>query len=163
MATLNPTNAIATQAVHYAAAQLAALDWIDQEAAQQLSPMAEAVANMFMVAVLPGRDGPGHAGRLPPGSGRGAAIPARRVVLTAGKKNKKNILLTDRLTHWEGQGRLLGRPCLFRSYIVKGGSARRYARASPCRMMKAALGCSLGVRSRIVISGDEIHLQHRQA
>ena len=49
MATLNPTNAIATQAVHHAAAQLAALDWIDQEAARQLSPMAEAVANMFMV------------------------------------------------------------------------------------------------------------------
>ena len=34
MATLNPTNAIATQAVHHAAAQLAALDWIDQEAAR---------------------------------------------------------------------------------------------------------------------------------
>ena len=49
MATLNPTNAIATQAVHHAAAQLAALDWIDQEEARQLSPMAEAVANMFMV------------------------------------------------------------------------------------------------------------------
>lgn len=49
MATLNPTNAIATQAVHHAAAQLAALDWIDQDAARQLSPMAEAVANMFMV------------------------------------------------------------------------------------------------------------------
>ncbi|WP_372056957.1 type I toxin-antitoxin system ptaRNA1 family toxin [Tistrella mobilis] len=49
MATLNPTNATATQAVHHAAAQLAALDWIDQEAARQLSPMAEAVANMFMV------------------------------------------------------------------------------------------------------------------
>lgn len=47
MASLNPTNA--TQAVHHAAAQLAALDWIDQEAARQLSPMAEAVANMFMV------------------------------------------------------------------------------------------------------------------
>ncbi len=49
MATLNPTNAIATQAVHHAAAQLAALDWIDQDAAQQLSPIAEAVANAFMV------------------------------------------------------------------------------------------------------------------
>ena len=49
MATLNPTNAIATQAVHHAAAKLEALDWIDQDAARQLSPMAEAVANMFMV------------------------------------------------------------------------------------------------------------------
>ena len=29
MATLNPTNA--TQAVHHAAVQLAALDWLDQE------------------------------------------------------------------------------------------------------------------------------------
>lgn len=29
--------------------RFAALDWIDQEAARQLSPMAEAVANMFMV------------------------------------------------------------------------------------------------------------------
>ncbi|WP_313303512.1 type I toxin-antitoxin system ptaRNA1 family toxin [Diaphorobacter sp.] len=47
MATLNPTNA--TQAVHHAAVQLAALDWIDQDAARQLSPRAEAVANMFMV------------------------------------------------------------------------------------------------------------------
>ena len=28
---------------------VAALDWIDQEVARQLSPMAEAVANMFMV------------------------------------------------------------------------------------------------------------------
>lgn len=47
MATLNPTNA--TQAVQHAAMQLAALDWLDQDAARQLSPMAEAVANMFMV------------------------------------------------------------------------------------------------------------------
>ncbi|MGK9064599.1 type I toxin-antitoxin system ptaRNA1 family toxin [Stutzerimonas chloritidismutans] len=38
-----------TQAVHYAAVQLAALDWIDQEEAQQLGPLAEAVANAFMV------------------------------------------------------------------------------------------------------------------
>jgi len=29
--------------------QLASLDWLDQDAARQLSPMAEAVANMFMV------------------------------------------------------------------------------------------------------------------
>lgn len=49
MATLNPTDAIATEAVHHAAAQLVALDWIDQNAARQLSPMAEAIANMFMV------------------------------------------------------------------------------------------------------------------
>ncbi|AHB06150.1 type I toxin-antitoxin system ptaRNA1 family toxin [Xanthomonas perforans] len=47
MATLNPTHA--TQAVQHAAMQLASLDWLDQDAARQLSPMAEAVANMFMV------------------------------------------------------------------------------------------------------------------
>ena len=47
MATLNPTNA--TQTVHHAAVQLAALDWIDQDAARQLGPLAEAVANAFMV------------------------------------------------------------------------------------------------------------------
>lgn len=47
MATLTPTNV--AQAVHHAAVELAALDWIDQEAARQISPMAEAVANMFMV------------------------------------------------------------------------------------------------------------------
>ncbi len=49
MATLNPTNA--TQAVHHAAVQLAALDWIDQDAARQLGPLAEAVANAFMVVL----------------------------------------------------------------------------------------------------------------
>ncbi len=47
MATVNFNNL--TQAVHHAAVQLAALDWIDQEEAQQLGPMAEAVANAFMV------------------------------------------------------------------------------------------------------------------
>ncbi len=47
MATLNPTNA--TQAVHHAAVRLAALDWLDQDAARQLGPLAEAVANAFMV------------------------------------------------------------------------------------------------------------------
>lgn len=47
MATLNPTNA--TQAVHHAAVQLAALDWLDQDAARRLGPLAEAVANAFMV------------------------------------------------------------------------------------------------------------------
>lgn len=47
MATLNPTNA--RQAVHHAAVQLAALDWLDQDAARQLGPLAAAVANAFMV------------------------------------------------------------------------------------------------------------------
>lgn len=47
MATMHVTQA--TQAVQHAAAQLAAIDWIDQEMARQLSPLAEAVANMFVV------------------------------------------------------------------------------------------------------------------
>jgi hypothetical protein len=47
MATLNATSA--TQAIHHAAVQLAALDWIDQDSARQLGPLAEAVANAFMV------------------------------------------------------------------------------------------------------------------
>ncbi|MDX7632255.1 type I toxin-antitoxin system ptaRNA1 family toxin, partial [Enterobacter hormaechei] len=37
----------ATQTVQHAATLLAGLDWIDQDMARQLSPMAEAVANMF--------------------------------------------------------------------------------------------------------------------
>ena len=71
MATLNPTNAIATQAVHHAAAQLAALDWIDQDAARQLSPMAEAVANMFMVLYYQAETGPAGLHTRPHPSGRG--------------------------------------------------------------------------------------------
>jgi hypothetical protein len=47
MATLNPINA--TLAIHQAAAQLAKLDWLDQETARQISPIAEAVANAFTV------------------------------------------------------------------------------------------------------------------
>lgn len=39
----------ATQAVQHAAALLITLDWIDQDTAQQLGPLAEAVANVFMV------------------------------------------------------------------------------------------------------------------
>jgi hypothetical protein len=38
-----------SQAVHQAASALAALEYLDQEHAQQLGPLAEAVANMFMV------------------------------------------------------------------------------------------------------------------
>lgn len=38
-----------SQAVHQAASTLAALEYLDQEHAQQLGPLAEAVANMFMV------------------------------------------------------------------------------------------------------------------
>lgn len=47
MATPNPTDA--NHAVHHAALQIAALDWIDQDAARQLGPLAEAVANAFMI------------------------------------------------------------------------------------------------------------------
>ena len=38
-----------SQAVHQAASALAHLEYLDQEHAQQLGPLAEAVANMFMV------------------------------------------------------------------------------------------------------------------
>ncbi|EMN6090130.1 type I toxin-antitoxin system ptaRNA1 family toxin [Vibrio cholerae] len=37
------------QAIHQAANNLAALEFIDQETARQISPVAEAVANMFMI------------------------------------------------------------------------------------------------------------------
>ena len=37
------------QAIHQAATELAALEFIDQETAQQVSPIAEAVANMFTI------------------------------------------------------------------------------------------------------------------
>ncbi len=37
------------QAIHQAATKLAALEFIDQETAQQISPVAQAVANMFTI------------------------------------------------------------------------------------------------------------------
>ena len=37
------------QAIHQAATELAALEFIDQETARQISPVAEAVANMFTI------------------------------------------------------------------------------------------------------------------
>lgn len=37
------------QAIHQAATKLAALEFIDQETARQVSPVAEAVANMFTI------------------------------------------------------------------------------------------------------------------
>ncbi|EMW0564204.1 type I toxin-antitoxin system ptaRNA1 family toxin [Vibrio parahaemolyticus] len=36
-------------AIHQAAIKLASLEFIDQETAQQISPVAEAVANMFTI------------------------------------------------------------------------------------------------------------------
>ncbi|NMG56655.1 type I toxin-antitoxin system ptaRNA1 family toxin [Aromatoleum aromaticum] len=47
MATRHATEA--TEIVHQAAARLTALEWVDQEGARQISPLAEAVANMFVV------------------------------------------------------------------------------------------------------------------
>lgn len=38
-----------TQTVQQAAMLLAEMDWLDQDIAQQLLPMSEAVVNMFMV------------------------------------------------------------------------------------------------------------------
>ncbi|WP_261539731.1 type I toxin-antitoxin system ptaRNA1 family toxin [Burkholderia multivorans] len=47
MATVHPNEF--SQAVHHAAAELNAIDWLDQAAARELGPLAEATANMFMV------------------------------------------------------------------------------------------------------------------
>jgi hypothetical protein len=47
MATQHTTSA--EQAVHHAAALLAGIDWMDQAAAQQLSPLAEAVVNVCVM------------------------------------------------------------------------------------------------------------------
>ncbi|TWV29296.1 type I toxin-antitoxin system ptaRNA1 family toxin [Klebsiella quasipneumoniae] len=38
-----------TKAIHQAAVNLSALEFIDQETARQISPVAEAVANMFTI------------------------------------------------------------------------------------------------------------------
>lgn len=42
-------NIEAGQVMHQAASQLLDIDWIDQETARQISPIAEAVANMVTV------------------------------------------------------------------------------------------------------------------
>ncbi len=47
MATTHNTEA--QQVIHHAATQLADLDFMDQRTARELSKMAEAVANLFMV------------------------------------------------------------------------------------------------------------------
>jgi hypothetical protein len=47
MATQHATEAV--RAVQHAATLLSGIDWRDPRQARQLSPMAEAVANMFMV------------------------------------------------------------------------------------------------------------------
>ena len=41
------------------------LDWIDRDAARQLGPLAEAVANAFMVVFYQAENGPSDAGGLP--------------------------------------------------------------------------------------------------
>ncbi|MBU2955518.1 type I toxin-antitoxin system ptaRNA1 family toxin [Marinobacter sp. F3R08] len=45
------------QAIHQAATELAALEFIDQETARQVSPVAEAVANMFTILYYHGETG----------------------------------------------------------------------------------------------------------
>ena len=47
MATMNSNEAVG--AGHHAAALRSDLEWLDQDTARQISPMAEAVANMFVV------------------------------------------------------------------------------------------------------------------
>ncbi|QEM82696.1 type I toxin-antitoxin system ptaRNA1 family toxin [Halomonas binhaiensis] len=46
---MTTTHDIGIWHLHHAAAELAALELIDQETARQVSPVAEAVANMFTV------------------------------------------------------------------------------------------------------------------
>lgn len=71
MATLHAINA--TEAVHHAAAHLATLDWIDPDAAQQLGPLAEAVANAFMIVFYQA-----ETGRATPADFREALDAVRR-------------------------------------------------------------------------------------
>lgn len=47
MATMDSNEAV--EAVHHAAALLGDLKWLDQDTARKISPMAEAVVNMFVV------------------------------------------------------------------------------------------------------------------
>ncbi|MEA9606000.1 type I toxin-antitoxin system ptaRNA1 family toxin [Xanthomonas campestris pv. plantaginis] len=47
MATVHPNEF--SQVVQHAAAELNAIDWLDQATARELGPLAEATANMFMV------------------------------------------------------------------------------------------------------------------
>ena len=77
MATLHATNA--TEAVHHAAAQLAALDWIDQDTAQHLGPLAEAVANAFMIVFYQA-----ETGRATPADFREALDAVRQSLQPAG-------------------------------------------------------------------------------
>ena len=50
-------NIEAQQAIHQAATELAALEFIDQETARQISPVAEAVSNMFTILYYPAETG----------------------------------------------------------------------------------------------------------
>ncbi|EDU3493797.1 type I toxin-antitoxin system ptaRNA1 family toxin [Alcaligenes nematophilus] len=47
MATVHPNEF--SQAVQHAVAELNAIGWLDQDAARELGPLAEATANLFMV------------------------------------------------------------------------------------------------------------------
>jgi len=75
MAILNPSSA--TQAVHHAAVQLTALDWINQDAARQIGPLAEAVANAFMVVFYQA-----ETGRATPADFRDALDAVRQSLAT---------------------------------------------------------------------------------
>lgn len=49
MATQNPSEVNVERTLRDTAAQLIALDWVDQEAAQRMAPFAEAVSNLCVV------------------------------------------------------------------------------------------------------------------
>ncbi|GAB2779437.1 hypothetical protein GCM10027040_01800 [Halomonas shantousis] len=69
------------QAIHQAAAKLAALEFIDQETAQQISPVAEAVANMFTILYYQA-----ETGRATPDDFEQALGTIRQVTRNQGKR-----------------------------------------------------------------------------
>ena len=69
------------QAIHQAATKLAALEFIDQETARQVSPIAEAVANMFTFLYYQA-----ETGRATPGDFEQALDTIRHVTRNQGKR-----------------------------------------------------------------------------
>ncbi|WP_335920776.1 type I toxin-antitoxin system ptaRNA1 family toxin [Shewanella algae] len=65
------------QAIHQAATKLAALEFIDQETARQISPVAEAVANMFTILYYQA-----EIGRVTPGDFQEALSIIRQAIAT---------------------------------------------------------------------------------
>ncbi|KJP13505.1 toxin of toxin-antitoxin type 1 system [Klebsiella aerogenes] len=69
------------QAIHQAATELAALEFIDQETARKISPVAEAVANMFTILYYQA-----ETGRATPEDFEQALDTIRQVTRNQGKR-----------------------------------------------------------------------------